>query len=406
MGRVRTVARYELWTTVRRPSFLVTTALFPALAVAALVGVVVFQVVRGERQPTATTVGYVDATGLFTGHQEQGLVTYRPYPDQDAGVRALREGEVDALVLIPPDYLTSGLVVQVRERRPGIPLGEARTPELRRFLLDNLLAGRLPPEHLARVHEPVRLTTLEVDPQGQPVVEPFDGGRFAFFLGFGFLVVLAVLMSSGFMQQGLSEEKESRIMEVLLSSVSPDQLMLGKLLGLGMAGLVQLGIWALLAAGILLAALASPLRLPPIALPHPGLALLGLLYFLLGYTLVAALMAALGAVTTSYREAQQVTFLVVLPHVAPFWFMAPLLAEPAGTLARVLSVIPFTAPVTVMVRLGLDALGPLDALLSLGSLALAAALAVGLTLRLFRTYLLMYGRRPRVGELARTLLRG
>ncbi len=369
MAKVFIVARQEFMVILGRNSFRIFTALLPALGLIALVEVLIFQSVTEDREPEKATTGYVDEAGFFARFQEQG-------------------------------------VVQVKKEQRGIHLDDEGYAALEGFLLDNLLSGQLPEDLLARSRSPVLLTTLEVDEAGNPVEEPFKFGRFFFFIALGMMVIMSVFATSGYLLQGLSEEKENRIMEVLLSSVTPDQLMLGKLLGLGAAGLAQVLVWVT-SGGILFVLFQNTaLDLPSVELPTPGLVALGLLYFLLGFAFFGALLGALGAVTTTQREAQQVTFIFILPGVAPLWLLTPILENPEGTLPRVLSFIPFTALVTAMVRLAMNAMGALDLVVSLGLLALGTALAVLLTLRLFRTYLLMYGRRPGVREILTTLARG
>jgi ABC-2 type transport system permease protein len=148
-----------------------------------------------------------------------------------------------------------------------------------------------------------------------------------------------------------------------------------------------------------------PTNLAELTVPSIPLIAAAFLFFLLGYVLLGSLMAALGAITTTQREAQQVVFLLVLPYIVPLWFIGPLLENPMGTTARVLSFIPFTAPITGMVRLGADGLGGAELALSLGVLAAAATLAVFFTLRVFQISLLMYGRRPRAGEVLGAFVR-
>jgi ABC-2 type transport system permease protein len=131
-----------------------------------------------------------------------------------------------------------------------------------------------------------------------------------------------------------------------------------------------------------------------------------LAYFLLGYAFFGTVQAALGVVTTNLKEANNVAVFVVLPAVSPMWFLTALIEHPDGSLARALSLAPFTAPLAGLVRFGAGGAGAADVALSLGALAAFTALAVLLTVRLFRAYLLMYGQRPRVGDVLRTLWSG
>ena len=147
-------------------------------------------------------------------------------------------------------------------------------------------------------------------------------------------------------------------MEILLSSVSPDQLMLGKVLGLGAAGLVQIGVWMLSIVGLLNGIGLVLDDAPTMALPSTPIIAVGFAYFLLGYAFFATLMAALGAVTTSQRESQQLTAIIILPAVAPFWFAFAVIDDAGGLVPQVMTYIPFTAPTMSLARLALDAIGP------------------------------------------------
>ena len=408
VGKTTRILKHEFFTTVRRPGFLVMTALFPTLAVLLVVGAFVYNSIRSEKAPEARVVGYVDPTGLFTRFTDREGVTFQRFNDQAAGVQALISDDVKALYVLAPEYLSTGVVAQVKLHEPGIPFdGSGEGPlELREFILDNLLADNLSADQQERVRTPVRMALVQVDGGGQVIPETFDVGKFLFFISLGILVIMSVYMSSGFLQQGLSEEKENRIMEVLLSSVTSSQLMLGKLLGLGAAGLLQMVVWVASAAIIIAGLKSTNVDVPPISVPSPMLVVAGTLYFLLGYALSGALMAALGAITTTYREAQQYTMIVVMPSISIFWFLTPILQDPDGPVARFYSFFPLTASTGALVRLALGAMSTPDLLVSLGILAISVVLVMVLTLRLFKTFLLMYGQRPSVGSVIRAVVKG
>lgn len=195
-------------------------------------------------------------------------------------------------------------------------------------------------------------------------------------------------------------------MEVLLSSIKPEHLMFGKLAGLGAASLLQIALWAVTAVAFLLVLnliVELPFELNSEFIPSPGSLLTAFAYFLLGYALIGTLLAAIGAVTTNQRQAGNISAFVIVPAIAPMWFMITFLENPEGTVARVLSFIPFTAPVASLTRLSLGGMGGVEVILSLLSLAISVVIVVGLTARLFRAYLLAYGQQPSLGNLVRTL---
>lgn len=140
------------------------------------------------------------------------------------------------------------------------------------------------------------------------------------------------------------------------------------------------------------------------ALPGAS-ALLGLLYFILGYLFFATLMAGLGAVTTTAREGQQISGIFVVPAIVPFYLWPLVVSNPEGWVSRLLSHIPLTAPITVMVRLAVASIPPWEVALSSLILLGSVMVAMWLTAKLFRTYLLMYGKRPGLVEIWRALRR-
>ncbi len=412
------VARHEFAVTIGRLGFRIFAAAVPVLAVLALIGIGVFDAVRGGDEPPGgagaaaadvTRVGYVDLSAgedgqpLFTSFREQDGVVFVPYPDENTGSAALQAEAIDALYVFPRDFLETGSVVRVRMEDSG----GAGADALRRFVLSNLVAEEVSGQQLERVIRPYSVATVELSASGAAVEEDeFDGGEFLFSFGAGMLLIVSVLTAAGYLLQGLSEEKENRIMEVLLSSLKPEQLMFGKLVGLGGAGLLQMAVWTAALVAFLLA-LGRIVDLP-VELSAPSVETLGvaLAYFLLGYALLGTVQAALGVVTTNQKEANNIAVFVVLPAVSPMWFLAVLIEHPDGVLAQVLSYVPFTAPLTGLIRFGTGGASLGEVALSLGVLAAFTALAVLLTARLFRAYLLVYGQRPGVRHILRTLWSG
>ena len=157
---------------------------------------------------------------------------------------------------------------------------------------------------------------------------------------------MAIFTSSGYLLQGLGEEKENRVMEILLSSISPRQLLAGKVLGLGAAGLVQIVVW-LISANFLMKIASSTwgnvigsLQVPPEFL------ILGVIYFILGYLLMAVLMAGVGSISPTAREGQQMSAIFTLPVVIPIYFMGLIMEHPENVAVKILTFFPITAPIT------------------------------------------------------------
>jgi ABC-2 type transport system permease protein len=216
----------------------------------------------------------------------------------------------------------------------------------------------------------------------------------------GILFVMVINTSGGYLLQAVVEEKENRTIEIVITSVSPGQLMAGKIMGNLSVGLTQLLIWLLFPLlGFLLLRRFSPL-VQGLYL-DPEYVWLLLLTLIPAFILIAALMATIGATATEAREAQQIAGLFTLPVVAPFWFFVPLMTDPHGTLALALSLFPLTAPVSLPLRAAFAAVPLWQSALSISLLMLSAAMALWLAGRAFRQGMLHYGRRLSWRELVR-----
>ena len=409
MNKALIVARHEFTTMISRTGFLVMTALVPIgmLLLVGGIGAYAFFIVSDEDEiPEIQTVGYVDLAGVIAEPGTIGLTEYVPIESEDQARAVVASGELDAAYVIQSDYISTGQVLQIVKGGQGLNITGVSSGSLREFLRASLVAGAVDDARAARILSPAFISTIEVDEGGQSAEDPFDPAMLIFFMAMAFAVIFSVLTITGYLLQGLNEEKENRVMEILLSTVSPDQLMLGKLLGLGLAGIVQIGVWMGSAVGLLFGAAIFLDDIPTLGLPPLPLILVAFAYFLLGYAFFAALMAALGAVTTSQRESQQLTVIVILPAVAPFWFSFSIIEDAAGLLPQIMTYIPFTAPTMSLARLALDAMGPLEIAASLITLTISVVVAVKLAQRLFRSYLLVYGHRPPLMQLLRTAVTG
>ena len=221
-----------------------------------------------------------------------------------------------------------------------------------------------------------------------------------------FVIVLmfSLFMTSGYLLQGVIEEKETRVIEILLSSLQPAWLFGGKVLAFGALGLLQLLFWL---AGILLVLQRLPAggtlsALAQYALP-PGALPLMIVYFVLAYLMFAGAYGILGALSASMREGPQYAVIFTLPAVAPLWVSAALIEAPQGGLAVALSVFPLTAPLAMLQRALVTTVPAWQIALGLILMLLSIAALMWLAGRVFRVQTLLAGRMPRLRELPRLL---
>jgi ABC-2 type transport system permease protein len=274
------------------------------------------------------------------------------------------------------------------------------------FLLANLLSGEVSDEVLERAQTPLLLVSTRLDPEtGEIIPAESELAAFAMPYVFALLFMMSLFFTSGYLLQGVSEEKENRLIEILLSSVSARQLLSGKVIGLGAAGLMQIVVWLISAVALL--AIASIFISLPEGLTIPiGLFIFGIIYFILGYLLFGILMATLGSIGSTARESSQWTTIIVMPSIIPVILIGLFIENPGHLIFTIFTLFPLTAPVAAIMKLSIGALPIWELLLSIAILIASILGAMWLAARVFRTFLLMYGNRPSLREMRRYIREG
>jgi ABC-2 type transport system permease protein len=397
MQKTLYVFRHELLSTIRRKSFIFATFGIPLISSLILWGVsllnhqapnAINQVLAAGPSINAASEahGYVDLSGLVRtippGVSSDNL---KDFPDISAAQAALQSGEISAYYIISKDYLRSGDVTLVQ---PDFnPLAIVDQSDLMQWVLDvNLLNGdtRL----ASRIQNPLNLQVTVVNPPS-----PRDQQNpLTFFLPYAVTLIyyFIILMTSSLLLNSVTKEKENRVIEILMMSVTPRQLLAGKIVALGLAGLLQTLLWV--GTGYLMLRLSgSTFNLPAAFQLPPSFLLWAIVFFLLGYLLYASLMAAIGALVPNLREASQATFVVILPLLIPLISISVLITAPDGGLATTLSLIPFTSPVAMMTRLAAGSVPFWQLLLASVLLATTAILVLRLVAGMYRAQNLLTG---------------
>ena len=346
-----------------------------------------------EIQANHSPVGYVDQSGLLAHPldlpKSEGLferaVDFVAYPDETQAQAALAAKKIQAYYLLEPDYLETSRAKLFFDKEPDNQV-QSRFED---FLRLNLLAGQ--PAQIAR----------RISAGDSVVIQSADGSRemastdwFNILVPIvaGLIFMIIILTSGGYLLQAVVEEKENRTMEIIVTSVSPDQLMAGKILGNIGAGLTQIIVWLLFVAIGMVIGRNSLDWVQRIQIGPEYLIILALA-ILPAFVMIGGLMAALGSAVTEAREAQQISGLFTLPVVIPYWFTMQLMTNPNGPLALVLSFFPLTAPVTITLRAAFTQIPTWQLAVNITILWLCAAGAVWLAARTFRLGMLSYGKR-------------
>jgi ABC-2 type transport system permease protein len=401
MNKTLVILARELQGTLKRKGFLITTFALPVLGMLAMLVYYLVSGINPSPETEITRVGYVDRTGQFTQYTQQDKIELVSYPTEEQATADLVAGKVKEYFVIPDNYMATGSISRYT-LRTDIQLPSDIMQATQKFLINNLIQGKVSPEVAARIQYPLSVSSVVLDKTGN--VADGQGGFGAWIIAylFGFLLLMSIFTASGYLLQGLSEEKENRVMEVLLSSVSTRQLITGKVLGLGIAGLLQMVLWLLSAWGLFTIASNSIAgAFGAVQFPMSVMAL-SLVYYILGYFLFAILLAGVGAIVPTVRDGQQLSVVVTLLGAIPFVLMTFIIENGDHILNIILTLFPPTAPMTVMMRLNAGI--PIwELAMSIVLMVLSIIGCLLLASKLFRTYLLMYGKTPGLKELVRSL---
>lgn len=435
MKKILIVARREYVATIRRKAFIILTIGMPVffLILFGLSAVGGMMAARSEAK-SSLPVGIVDEAGVVdmgllekvrasfpapkppakgSGSFEalkdlqdfdssmalmRSMIEVRRLGSREEAQRAFLNKEIRGYYVVPPDFLKDGKVRLVIRKGGFLSDDRPAWSTISRLLQASILEGKVNEDLGRRVWVPPKVEATQMSESGEVTgagrAEEFADFAVPYFATLFFMI--SIVGTSGYLLQGVAEEKENRVIEVLISSISTDQLLAGKVLGLCGAGLTQLLIW--ITVGVTPAAM---------TFPYLGLRwsqlVVALVFFLLGFLLFGTLMAGCGALGNNYRESQQISVIWTMSAVSPLFVMTLLMQQPNGTLARVLSYIPLTAPVTMMLRTSSAAVPVWDIALSAAILAASLLFFVRLGGKLFRVGVLMYGKRPSLVEIVRCL---
>jgi len=421
LKKVATIAEREYLTTVRRKAFLFTVIGVPVLYTILFTIMIKPQMGEGARlMKDFRVLGLVDSSGAFadaepeirgtvatdlSSSSTQGSkrdsfrVQVRAFSNQAEADRALRAGEINQLLVVPKGYLETGIL-----RRYVLStnlVSEQDQTAVSGWVARSLLRNRVDPVRIERVARPAG---------GMELFTPAPEGGYARHdkrrelvdllmpLAFAMLMGMCIVIGGQYLLQSIAEEKESRILESILCTVNAGELLTGKLIGLGGAGLTIVASW--IAMGALLGG--PVLALAKIHVP-PAMLALAIVYFLFGYLFYGSIMTGIGAITNNMREAQQFSLLFTFMNFIPMYMMTSIVGHPDSSLATGLSLFPPMAPVTMMLRLSApsSAVPAWQIALSIALLAGAGWLAIIVSSRLFRIGLLMYGKTPTLPEILR-----
>ena len=389
------VLRQEVITTVTRRSFLLTAFGIPLISALLFSAVslvnrsspgAVEGIMNPSRPALAVPEGFVDQSGLVQIIPEDITSDdLRRYADIESAEFALIHGEISAFYVIPGDYVERG-EIQFTSGEINPMDTFTRGSKIDKLLQLNLLDGDT---HLAAlVANPFLLQVIVRNPSSRLSEQT----PLAFFIPYIVMLLyyMLILMSAGFLVSSINKERESRVLEIMMVTITPRELLSGKFIGLGLIGLMVNILWVG-TAFVLLVLSGTTLQVPAEFQLAPHILLWGVVYFLLGYAVYASLLGAVGALVPNLRETSQATMVVILPMIIPLMFVSVLVQQPNGFLAIALSLFPLTSPVTMMLRLSITAVPPWQLAVSVVLLLLTAVFILRVVARMFHAQTMLSG---------------
>jgi ABC-2 type transport system permease protein len=311
----------------------------------------------------------------------------------------VKRNELDGYLILPKDVIEGG-EAQYYSRNVGDVYTRGHVQEgLTKAVRDARLAeNNIGLEVMRSVNRPVKMTTTKAGGGN----EKADNGQ-GFFLvfGVGFVIYLTILMYGQVILGAVIEEKETRIAEILFSSIRSFPLMMGKLIGVSLVALTQFAIWGLAFTAFALYGVAMlAAQGMPISLPHVPFSVFAylILFFLLGYFIYSTIYALVGSMVTTTQEGGQLAMPIILLLVVGFYLVFPVIRSPDSSLAFWASMIPFFSPMTMLVRITTQTPPFWQIALSLAIGFATVVLLVWLTARVYRVGMLMYGKRATIPE--------
>lgn len=434
MNKIGLIIKREYLTRVKKRSFIIMTFLGPLLMAAIYIIPILLALHGGDEKKT---IAVVDQSHWyerqFTNTENETFIRLDDI-SIDSTKKLVQDGLFDIALYIPETQLNipSSAVVYSMKQVPMNVESHIKDVMKNEIQVQKLLASGVDPDILEKIKTDVSLTVIRMDEEGGEK-ETFSEIQFIIGMILSILIYVFIMMFGGQVMQGVSEEKSSRIIEVIVSSVKPFQLMMGKIIGVSLVALTQFLMWILLTGAIYLGFSAALGISNPEAISAGtvmtqeinsnnimdnesvqnilnivksidfGAIILGfMIFFLLGYLLYATLFAAIGAIVEDNTDSQQFTLPVTVPLIISMLSAIYVVNNPDGPLALWLSMIPFTSPVVMMVRIPFGV--PIWQVIVSALLLLVTFVAMTwVAAKIYRTGILMYGKKLTYKEIFKWL---
>lgn len=438
MNKVLIIITREFLSRVKQKMFLITTIIAPILIVA-FYALLVFLMLKEDN--TQRTIAVVNHSNLEKPLQSDENTTYKYLPTTTDCRGLVKENKYYAVLDIPADIAESSKGVLYSQKQVPADVSNSMTKELARILEERKLGALTKaldfPELEAKINATkteISFTNIRLEEDGKEIKTSSNTAEILSFMAImvGFVIFFLVITYGSIVMRGVVEEKSNRVVEVIISSVKPFQLMIGKIVGIALVGITQIAVWAIVIGALYLVAMPIVMsyidvgQMQEVAKQGQEMATVGgmdfvqealvgiefgmiiqllivsFAYMLLGYIMYASLFAAVGSAADNESDTQQLTMPITLPLMAAFYIAFNVARNPETPLAFWASIIPFTSPIVMPARIPFG-VSWWELTLSLGILIATIIGCILLAAKIYRTGILMYGKKVNFKELFKWL---
>jgi len=441
MHKIALIIRREYTTRIQKKSFIVLTLLMPILMSAIFILPTYFMSKNDEK---SRTIAVYDGSAVFLGRLENTEFTkfkFIPKEDYLKIKDRIQNSDYYALLVVAPNFLTTNTVQVLSGSNITWDLKSQIKDKIQDVIEKDKMAEVVRQTNIPDLEARIKATRVNIDIDTIKIGEGGEAKKSSTEIGmvlgyiFGFMIYMFIFIYGSMVMQGVMEEKQSRIVEVIISSVKPFQLMMGKIIGIAMVGLTQLTIWVILGFAILTVSKSmypnhiQPQQIQSVmaqgqdmtqqAAPQMDkmqevFSMIGtinfplvigcfIFFFIGGYLLYSSMFASVGSAVDSQEDAQQFMFPITLPIILSIIVMMSAIKNPEGPIAFWFSMIPFTSPVVMMARIPFG-VPTWQIVLSMFLLIITFVGMVWVAGKIYRTGILMYGKKPSWKELGKWLM--
>ena len=395
MKKIIDVAKYEYSHHVAKTRFWITLLALPLGFILIMVLSLLFSYLALDTEP----VGYIDQANLITQAQKEPeklgfmeiFIELIPYSDEQAARADTENGILQGYVVIPSGYLSTYTVTYYSNKQAGSDV----TTSIENLLQENLLLQEQIP-HIERIEAGSQITLESLD--GSQSSDGTGWHRIIVPIVIGILYMILVVSCGGYLLQSLVEEKQNKTMEIMITSMTPKELMIGKIIGNLGVGFTQIIVWIFITAiGVVIfrdrLSFLADLQL------SPGYLAISLALLVLAFLVAAGLMASIGATLSAMEEGQSVNGLMVIPTLLPFYFFQSFFTNSNGAIPRILSYFPLSAPFSLSLRMAFNTVPTWEIILVFAILILSIVLVFWFSGFAFRRGLLEYNKKLKLRDL-------